>query len=50
MTDHLHRCGWAEKDPIMQNYHDTEWGVPIRDSRALCLTVFRPGSHGGQSC
>lgn len=49
MTDHLHRCGWAEKDPIMQNYHDTEWGVPIRDSRALWEKLILDGFQAGLS-
>ena len=30
-----HRCAWAASDPQMRAYHDTEWGVPERDSRAL---------------
>ncbi|MBK5189717.1 MAG: DNA-3-methyladenine glycosylase I, partial [Gemmatimonadaceae bacterium] len=30
-----HRCSWAENDPLMREYHDTEWGVPQRDGRAL---------------
>ncbi|MFT9399675.1 DNA-3-methyladenine glycosylase I [Acetobacter sp.] len=49
MTDHLHRCRWAEKDPIMQNYHDREWGVPIRDSRALWEKLILDGFQAGLS-
>lgn len=26
------RCEWADSDPLMQMYHDHEWGVPTRDS------------------
>ncbi len=22
------RCKWAENDPLLRDYHDTEWGVP----------------------
>jgi DNA-3-methyladenine glycosylase I len=29
------RCAWADSDPAMTLYHDTEWGVPVRDSRML---------------
>jgi DNA-3-methyladenine glycosylase I len=29
------RCAWAGDDPLMIAYHDEEWGVPERDSRAL---------------
>ena len=25
------RCAWAGADPLMQAYHDEEWGVPERD-------------------
>lgn len=37
----LHRCDWAGDDPLMRDYHDQEWGVPMRDSRALweCLML-----------
>lgn len=41
------RCGWAEPDQIYLDYHDREWGVPERDSRALwellCLEGFQAG-------
>ncbi len=40
------RCGWA-KGPLMQEYHDTEWGVPTRDDRRLyemlLLEAFQAG-------
>ncbi|MFT7311692.1 MAG: DNA-3-methyladenine glycosylase I, partial [Paracoccaceae bacterium] len=29
------RCSWVGSDPIYLEYHDTEWGVPEYDSRAL---------------
>ncbi|MCC6899875.1 MAG: DNA-3-methyladenine glycosylase I [Polyangiaceae bacterium] len=29
------RCAWAGTDPIYVAYHDTEWGVPVRDDRLL---------------
>ncbi|HEX7748568.1 MAG TPA: DNA-3-methyladenine glycosylase I [Bordetella sp.] len=40
MTE-MHRCDWAGNDPLMRDYHDHEWGVPMRDSRALweCLML-----------
>lgn len=41
------RCGWAGPDQIYLDYHDTEWGVPERDGRALwellCLEGFQAG-------
>ena len=27
----MKRCQWSGKDPLMINYHDKEWGVPIYD-------------------
>ncbi len=38
MTD---RCPWCGTDPLYVAYHDTEWGVPLRDPRALweCLML-----------
>ena len=29
------RCPWCGTDPLYVAYHDTEWGVPERDPRAL---------------
>lgn len=35
------RCPWCGTDPLYVAYHDTEWGKPERDGRALweCLTL-----------
>jgi len=41
------RCGWAEGDPLMRAYHDTEWGVPERDPRALWETLMLEGFQAG---
>jgi DNA-3-methyladenine glycosylase I len=46
MTDH-HRCGWAETDLLMRNYHDEEWGVPQRDSRMLWEMLMLEGFQAG---
>src|SRR5438045_4741871 len=27
------RCGWAGTDPVMIEYHDREWGLPVHDDR-----------------
>jgi DNA-3-methyladenine glycosylase I len=45
----LHRCTWAESDPLMQAYHDEEWGVPERDSRALWEKLILDGFQAGLS-
>ncbi|HUV70111.1 MAG TPA: DNA-3-methyladenine glycosylase I [Terracidiphilus sp.] len=41
------RCTWAESDPLMRDYHDTEWGVPERDSRALWELLMLEGFQAG---
>ena len=33
--DGLMRCPWPRHDPLYLAYHDSEWGVPERDPRAL---------------
>lgn len=43
------RCAWAEGDPLMADYHDREWGVPLRDSRALWEMLMLEGFQAGLS-
>jgi DNA-3-methyladenine glycosylase I len=43
------RCAWAGSDPLMQAYHDREWGVPVRDSRMLWETLMLEGFQAGLS-
>jgi DNA-3-methyladenine glycosylase I len=44
------RCGWAEDaDAAMQAYHDTEWGVPHHDDRALFELLTLEGAQAGLS-
>jgi len=45
----IHRCSWAENDPLMRAYHDEEWGVPERDSRALWESLMLDGFQAGLS-
>ena len=45
----LHRCSWAGFDPLMRAYHDEEWGVPERDSRALWEKLMLDGFQAGLS-
>jgi DNA-3-methyladenine glycosylase I len=47
--DGRHRCPWATRDPIYVAYHDTEWGVPERDSRALYEKLILDGFQAGLS-
>ncbi len=43
------RCAWAGNDPLMQAYHDDEWGRPERDSRALWEKLMLDGFQAGLS-
>jgi DNA-3-methyladenine glycosylase I len=43
------RCAWAESDELMRRYHDTEWGVPVRESRMLWETLMLEGFQAGLS-
>ncbi|MFT3718867.1 DNA-3-methyladenine glycosylase I [Pseudorhodoferax sp.] len=45
----LPRCAWCGSDPLYQHYHDHEWGVPERDSRALWETLMLEGFQAGLS-
>ncbi|MEE6280929.1 DNA-3-methyladenine glycosylase I [Georgenia sp. MJ170] len=45
--DGLARPAWASVDPMLQEYYDTEWGMPVRDERGmferLSLEAFQSG-------
>ena len=43
------RCGWAGTDPLYVEYHDTEWGVPVRDDRVLFEFLLLEGFQAGLS-
>jgi DNA-3-methyladenine glycosylase I len=46
-TEPSGRCGWAGSDPLMLDYHDTEWGVPMRDPRRLFELLCLEGAQAG---
>ena len=41
------RCPWCGTDPLYVAYHDTDWGVPERDSRALWEKLILDGFQAG---
>jgi DNA-3-methyladenine glycosylase I len=43
------RCDWCGVDPIYVHYHDTDWGVPEYDSRALFEKLILDGFQAGLS-
>lgn len=46
-ADGLARPPWAAHDPLLQQYYDTEWGMPVRDEAGLferlSLEAFQSG-------
>jgi DNA-3-methyladenine glycosylase I len=45
----LVRCSWVGTDPLMMEYHDREWGVPIHDDRRLFELLMLEGAQAGLS-
>jgi DNA-3-methyladenine glycosylase I len=43
------RCWWPGQDPLYVAYHDTEWGVPEYDDRALFEKLILDGFQAGLS-
>jgi DNA-3-methyladenine glycosylase I len=41
------RCEWCGSDPLYVAYHDTEWGVPEWDGRALWEKLILDGFQAG---
>jgi DNA-3-methyladenine glycosylase I len=41
------RCEWAGTDPLYVAYHDTEWGVPMRDPHRLFELLCLEGAQAG---
>lgn len=45
--DGLARPDWAASDPLLKEYYDTEWGMPVRDEQGLferlSLEAFQSG-------
>jgi DNA-3-methyladenine glycosylase I len=46
----IQRCAWATSDALYVHYHDTEWGVPLRDDdSALFERICLEGAQAGLS-
>ena len=43
------RCSWCGDDPLYVQYHDEEWGVPVRDDRTLFEFLVLEGAQAGLS-
>ena len=42
------RCGWATSKEMIE-YHDEEWGLPVRDDRKLFEMLILEGAQAGLS-
>ena len=43
------RCAWVGEDPLYVDYHDSEWGVPEHDDRALFEKLVLDSFQAGLS-
>lgn len=50
MSSEKKRCGWnAFDDPLYRDYHDLEWGVPVRDDRTIFEFLVLESAQAGLS-
>ena len=47
--DSVVRCGWCAATPEYVQYHDREWGFPVRDDRRLFEKLSLEGFQSGLS-
>jgi DNA-3-methyladenine glycosylase I len=45
----MDRCAWAGEDPLMIDYHDVVWGVPVHDDQQLFEFLILEGAQAGLS-
>lgn len=45
----MERCPWSEGFDLYRQYHDSEWGVPLFDDRALFELLILEGAQAGLS-
>ena len=45
----IQRCQWCGDDPLMIQYHDDEWGLPVYDNRLLFAKLILDGAQAGLS-
>jgi DNA-3-methyladenine glycosylase I len=43
------RCPWGATDPLLRDYHDAEWGVPLHDDQRLFEFLCLEGAQAGLS-
>lgn len=45
----INRCWWCGEDPLYVEYHDQEWGVPLKDDQKLFEMLLLEGFQAGLS-
>lgn len=45
----MNRCDWCLGNALYEEYHDTEWGVPLYDDRKLFEFLVLEGAQAGLS-
>lgn len=48
-TELVTRCRWSGGHPLLQTYHDVEWGVPTRHRERLFELLILEGAQAGLS-
>ncbi|MGA2973444.1 MAG: DNA-3-methyladenine glycosylase I [Candidatus Bathyarchaeia archaeon] len=43
----MKRCSWATADPLLMEYHDKEWGVPLHEDVELFEFLILEGAQAG---
>lgn len=49
MKKHKQTCEWPSGDPLLIEYHDKEWGVPVHNDRKLFEFLVLEGFQAGLS-
>ncbi len=49
MAQSKSRCAWPGDDPLMLDYHDSEWGTPLHDDHLLFEFLILEGMQAGLS-
>jgi DNA-3-methyladenine glycosylase I len=45
----VNRCAWVKADPLYEQYHDTEWGVPVYDDKKIFEFLVLESAQAGLS-
>jgi len=49
MKNNKQTCSWPKGDPLLLEYHDTEWGVPLHNDKKLFEFLILEGFQAGLS-